>query len=171
MKKAIYICFLLIAIVGCKKNSYSDLLKAEGKLIDNYISRNNITVLTAEPSNWKENVYWQIPDAGVDNFYFHLVDAGDTSSAPIDSHNTVFIRFKRYGLEEHSDTLYNWTILDSPEPINTTEYTCTGWQIALKHMKYNGAQCKIICPSKLGFSDEKNSVTPYGYHLKITNIK
>lgn len=171
MKKAIYICFMLLAFIGCKKNSYSDLLKAEEKLIKNYISRNNITVVTTEPDEWKENVYWQIPDAGVDNFYFHLVNAGDTSSAPVDSYSTVFIRFKRYGLNEYPDTLYNWTTLDSAEPINTTEYTCSGWQIAINYMKYNGAQCKIICPSKLGFSEEKKSVTPYGYHLKITNIK
>jgi hypothetical protein len=44
---------------------------------------------------------------------------------------------------------------------------CTGWQVALKYMKYTDSQCKIICPSKMGFSEENSAVTPYGYDLKI----
>jgi FKBP-type peptidyl-prolyl cis-trans isomerase len=49
----------------------------------------------------------------------------------------------------------------------STSNTCSGWQIALQHMKHSGAECKIICPSKLGFTDQNSSVTPYGYDMKI----
>ena len=49
----------------------------------------------------------------------------------------------------------------------SSEQSCTGWQVALKYMKYTDSECKIICPSKLGFSNENSAVIPYGYDLKI----
>lgn len=175
MKKIVYICMLLAMLCGCKEknNIYSDLLKAERELIADYIKREGIIVVTEEPKSiaeWGENVYWKLPD--YDNFYFHLVSEGDTTQAEIESGESVLLRFKRYTLDEYADTLYNWTTLDNPEPIKlqymvNSDYSCTGWQLAIKHMKYSDAQCKIICPSKLGFEEENSTVTPYGYELKI----
>jgi hypothetical protein len=174
MKHLVYILFLLVVASSCNSNTYSKELKKEQKLIDNYISRNKIQVVTEEPQVWYDNLYWQVPD--YDYFYFHLVTSGDTASAEVKQGKDVLIRFKRYTLEEYADTLYNWTTADSPDPIKLqylidSEYSCVGWQLAIKYMKHKGAECKIICPSKLGFDEEKTSVTPYGYDLKITNIK
>ena len=39
--------------------------------------------------------------------------------------------------------------------------------MAVKLMKYTDAQCEIIVPSKLGFTEDQTSVTPYVYILKI----
>ena len=169
--KVVYLLLLILTFSACKEtNVYSDLLKEERKLIEDYIARNGITVVTEEPQEWGEKVYWQVPD--YDNFYFHLVDQGDTTQTEIEAKEIVLLRFKRYTLDEYADTLYNWTTQDSPEPIKfqymiNSDNSCTGWQMAVKYMKYPGAQCKIICPSKLGFSEENSSVTPYGYDLKI----
>lgn len=181
MKTKIIFILLAVALCGtaCKKNNvYSDLLKAERKLIESYIQTHNIHVVDSieMPTVWEDNMYWKVPD--YDNFYFHLVALGDTTQAELEKNEVVCLRFIRYGLEPYTDTLYNWTTLDSPNPIKftydplrvTSEQTCLGWQLALKHMKYKGSQCKIICPSKLGFSEENSSVTPYAYDLKITNI-
>lgn len=172
MKKVIYIGLLLLLATACNENNniYSDLLKAERELIENYIQRHGIVVVDEEPTEWGENVYWKVPD--YDNFYFHLVQAGDTTQSEVKSSDRVLLRFKRYTLDEYADTLSNWSTLDNAEPVKlqymvNSETSCTGWQLAIQNMKYTNAQCKIICPSKLGFDEENSTVTPYGYDLKI----
>ena len=170
-KLAYLILLVVLTCSACKNNNvYSDLLKEERKLIESYIQRQGITVVTEEPTEWGEKVYWQVPDA--DNFYFHLVARGDTTQAELEANEDVLLRFNRYTLNDPADTIYNWTILDNPNPVKlqymvSTEQSCTGWQIALKYMKYTDSQCKIICPSKLGFGEENSAVIPYGYDLKI----
>lgn len=172
MKKILYLGILLLLVTACKENYniYSDQLKAERELIESYIKRKGIKVVTEEPEIWADNVYWKHPD--YDNFYFRLEQLGDTMQPEIEALDPVLLRFKRYTLEEYADTLSNWTTLDNPEPVRleymvSGETSCTGWQVALTHMKYTNSHCKIICPSKLGFDEEKNSVTPYAYDLKI----
>jgi hypothetical protein len=130
-----------------------------------------INVVYEEPTTWENNTYWKLPD--YDNLYFQLVERGDTTQE-FEAKDIVNLRYKRYTLEEHADTISNWSIQDNPNAIEVqymvqTDQSCTGWQMAIKYMKYNKAQCRIICPSKLGFSQENSSVTPYGYDLKITN--
>ena len=171
MKKIAYICLLLLMVASCKNNNvYKDLLKEEEKLIESFIKRNNIVVVEEQPEVWGENVHWKLPD--YDDFYFHLVAQGDTAQPEVQENDMVLLRLKQYGLEAYTDTIYCWTTLDSPEPIKlqymvASENSCTGWQLAIKYMKYTGAECKIICPSKLGFEEANSSVTPYGYDLKI----
>lgn len=178
MKKIQWIMMgiVLMLTYSCKSNIYSEQLKAERALIENYIARQGIVVVDTLPADdkWGEKVYYRVPD--YDNFYFHMVELGDTLSsaeeAEIESGEIVLLRYKRYTLNEYPDTIYNWTTMDSSEPIKlqymvNSKTSCTGWQVALKYMRYSDSQCKIICPSKMGFSDENSSVTPYGYDLKI----
>lgn len=159
-----------IILTGCNENTYSDDLKEEQKLIENFIQRQGILVVTEEPTEWKENVYWKLPD--YDNYYFHLVNAGDTTSAELEAKDIVFLRYRQYTLNAYADTVSCWTTLDTPNPVElqfkvTSSSSCAGWQIALQHMKHSGAECKIICPSKLGFSEQNSQVIPYGYDMKI----
>ena len=172
-KKILFLALIAIFFAACKRNNvYSELLKAEHNLIKAYILRQGIIVVDSieMPKVWRENMYWKVPDH--DNFYFHLVEQGDTTQHEIKLQETVLLRFKRYTLDEYADTLYNWTTQDNPDPIKfqymiSNENSCIGWQTAVKYMKYPGAQCKIICPSKMGFDEENNTVTPYGYDMKI----
>jgi hypothetical protein len=170
-KTSIYIVlFVGIILVGCNNNTYSDALKEEEKLIENFIKRNNIEVVTEKPTEWKENVYWKVPD--YDNYYFHLVEVGDTTKPALQTKDILNLRYIQYTLEAYADTTRYWNTVDAPYPIElqykvSTEASCTGWQIALEYMQYSGAQCKIICPSKLGFSNENSNVIPYGYDMKI----
>lgn len=161
---------IVFILVGCNNNTYSDDLKEEQKLIENFIQRQGIQVVTEEPTEWKENVYWKLPD--YDNYYFHLVNPGDTASAELEAKDKVLLRYRQYTLEAYADTISNWTTLDNPNPVElqymvSSSSSCTGWQIALQYMKHSDAECKIICPSKLGFSDQNSSVIPYGYDMKI----
>lgn len=161
----------LVALTACSDStSYSNQLEEEEKLIDNFISRQGITVVDEEPAQWGEKVYWRIPD--YDNFYFHLVSQGDTASAEVETNDLINLRYIRYTLEAYADTLRMWNTVDYNDAIKFKYWTsndnaCTGWQVAVKYMKHSGAQCKIICPSKLGFDSENSSVIPYGYDMKI----
>lgn len=163
---------LLMICYACNSNIYSEQLKKERALIENYIARQGIVVVDTLPADdaWSENLYYRVP--GYDNFYFHMVQLGDTTEPELESGETVLLRFKRYTLDEYPDTIFNWTTMDSADPIKlqykiNSETSCPGWQVALEYMKYPDSQCKIICPSKMGFSEESSSVTPYGYDLKI----
>ena len=161
---------IVFVLIGCNNNTYSDDLKEEQKLIENFIQRQGIQVVTEEPSEWADNVYWKLPD--YDNYYFHLVQRGDTTSAELEAKDKVLLRYRQYTLEAYADTVSFWTTLDSPNPVElqymvSSQASCTGWQLALQYMKYSGAECKIICPSKLGFTDQNSNVIPYGYDMKI----
>lgn len=163
---------VLLIAYGCNSNIYSEQLKKERALIESYIKRTGIQVVDTLPANdaWTENLYYRVP--GYDNFYFQMVELGDTTQPELEAEEVVLLRFKRYTLNEYPDSLFNWGTMDSADPIRlqymvNSETSCTGWQIALQYMKYHESQCKIICPSKMGFSEENASVTPYGYDLKI----
>lgn len=174
MKKIqlILVGLILLVAYGCNSNIYSEQLKKERKLIESYIARHGLIIVDTLPADdqWEENIYYRVPEG--DNCYFHLVALGDTTFPEIEKEDEVLLRFKRYTLDEYPDTLSNWGTMDSADPIKleymvNSETSCTGWQIALQHMKYHDSQCKIICPSKMGFSEENSTVTPYGYDLKI----
>lgn len=178
MKKLLYVSLLLFVLIGCKNNNvYKDLLKQEEELIESFIKRNNITVVDEEPQEWGDNVYWKVGE--YDDFYFHLVSVGDTTLDEVEAGDKISVRFREYTLVEYADTLFNWNTNDHPMPVTflynphaaTSEATCVGWQLAIKYMKYPKAECKIICPSKLGFTEANSSVTPYGYDLKRTDIQ
>lgn len=168
-KSYIFLLFLVVCVSCSNSSSYSDQLKAEEKLIASFIARQGLVIVEDEPQEWGEKVYWKVPD--YDNFYFHLVSPGDTSFA-VETGDNVNLRFIRYTLEAYADTMRVWNTDDNPNPVRfqywkNDENACTGWQVAVKYMKYHQAQCKIICPSKLGFRTENRSVTPYGYDIKI----
>lgn len=184
------ILFLVMTVLcvatGCNNNTYSNLRNKEDKLIANYISRNGLVILTEEPTTdyvWGEKEYYKVQ--GYDNFYFHLISRGD--SVYIDSisptkqdtvdlsivlNDVVIARYRQFALTENADTLSYWTTLEQAYPYefhygNTSECECVAWHLAVKMMKYPDSQCEIIVPSKLGFSNEQSTVTPYVYILKI----
>ncbi|MBO7457160.1 MAG: DUF4827 family protein [Paludibacteraceae bacterium] len=188
MKRSILLGLMGVALItiGCNNNTYSRLRDQEDKLIANYISRNGLQIVTEEPGPdhiWGEKEFYKV--AGVDNCYFHLISRGDSvridsiSPTKIDTVNLKIIandlivaRYKQFGLTEHADTLSYWSTLDQAFPyefhyLNTSECESTAWHLAVRLMKYPDSQCEIIVPSKLGFSQEQSSVTPYVYIIKI----
>ena len=188
MKKSFLIGLIGMAFLasGCSSNTYSRLRDQEDRLIANYISRNNLQIVKEEPSSdhvWGEKEFYKI--TGVDNCYFHLISSGDSvrydtvSASRIDTidqkiiaNDLIVARYKRFGLTENADTVSYWTTLDQAFPyefhyMNLSECEATAWHLAIRLMKYPESQCEIIVPSKLGFSAEQSSVTPYVYILKI----
>ena len=174
MKKTILMLLLGLGLMtaGCTSNTYSRLRDKEDKLIANYISRNGLQIIEEEPAEdhqWGPKEYYKV--SGYDNLYFHLIQRGDTSYEIVPN-DLIVARYKQFELTENADTLSYWTTLDQAFPKefhyqNGVECECAGWHVAVKLMKYTDAQCEIIVPSKLGFTEDQTSVTPYVYILKI----
>lgn len=191
MKKSILLWLVGVVIIaaGCNGNTYSRLRDKEDRLIANYLSRNNYTIVTEEPDDnhvWGEKEFYKV--TGVDNLYFRLISRGDsvlvdslsdgkkdTLDLSIVANDVIIARYKRWELTENADTLSYWTTLEQAYPyefhyLNTTECEAVAWHLAVGLMKYPNSICEIIVPSKLGFSADQSTVTPYAYLLKI-NVK
>ena len=173
--KTIILSLLGIALLASCSNTttYSRQLNAEKKLIKNFISRNHLHIVTELPADtaWTDSTYYQVP--GYDNLYFHLIRRGATEGKePIAVSEHVVMRYKKYTLTENADTISYWSPLDSAYPVEfmyLTDYqnACTAWHEAVGLMEYSGSECTIICPSKQGFTADQNTVTPYGYQLRM----
>lgn len=174
MKKTVFFLLIGIALIGagCQGNTYSNLRNKEKKLIKNYISRNDLNILTEEPDEdyvWGEKDYYKVE--GYDDLYFHLRYRGD--SGEVIANDLIVTRYKKFELTEGADTLSYWTTLDQAHPYefqygNLSSCEAQGWHMAVKLMKNTNSECEVIVPSKLGFDAEQMSVTPYVY---IMNIK
>lgn len=187
MKRIIFaVLTVLVVVLSACNQTYSNLRRAEDRLIANYISRNQLNIMYEEPESdyvWAEKDYLKVP--GYDNFYFHLIERGDSvrydtiSDTRIDTvdlkimaNDLIVVRYKQFELTEYADTMSYWTTLDQAYPyefhyLNTSDCEAVGWHLAVKYMKYPNSQCQIIQPSKLGFDVDQNTVTPYGYIMKI----
>ena len=166
---------LLVALVfsSCSNTqTYAEQLKAEKELIADYIKRNNIKVVSEFPTEfpWAENVY-VLTKSGL---YFHLVSEGDTGvdADTLVANDLVVPRYYQYTLNAKSDTVVsNWNTVDYPYPttFNYLDQTqvCVGWHEAVSYMKRNNSRAKFIVHSKIGFSDARDAVIPYGYEMKI----
>ena len=172
MKKILILISVLGLVYACNYGTYADSLKAEKKLISNFITRQQIHVINNEPQRdqWGEKDYLKVD--GYDDFYFHLVNGGDTEGDTVKVNDVVIVRYIKYTLDAVADTADYLTTLTEPHPTeikfgSVSENSCTAWHVAIQKMRYSGAECKIICPSKLGFTADNTSVTPYGYDIKI----
>lgn len=186
MKKTILLLLIGMAMIatGCNSNTYSRLRDKEDKLIKNYLSRNNINILTEEPDEdyvWGEKDYYKV--SGYDDLYFHLCKQGDTTYT-VKVNDVIVARYKKFELTEDPDTVSYWTTLDQAHPYEfyygitsgtsdgyTSICESIGWHEAVRLMKHPRAECEVIVPSKQGFSDDETSVTPYVYIIRIVQIK
>ena len=165
------VAVVLAGLAACTSaTAYSTQLKNEKKLIADYIKRNHITIIYEEPAydKWQPNEYLEVGDY----CYFNLTKMGDTMTDSIETGDVIEMRYRKYTLDVNSDTISYWSTNEVSHPIEfqynvSSTSSCSGWHYALKYMRYSGAEGKLICPSKLGFTEDGNSVTPYGYDLKF----
>lgn len=188
MKHLLYISAALLSVIllaGCRQTSttsYSALLNKEKTLMREYIKRNDITVVDTLPSTEaflkNPKLYYEVQ--GYDRLYYHLDRLGDSikivgndtfNLESVRRGDNIIMRYKQFTLTEYPDTADYWTTLNAPYP---TEFkymvdnnTCTAWHVAVQLMKYGDSECTILVPSKFGDTMAQNSVTPYGYKLKM----
>ena len=182
-------CIFTFAFSSCNnEETYADQLQQEKELINNYIRRNNIEIISTVPASdvaWNEHEYIN-PQS---NMYFNLQKPG-IGTDTIESGDIVTVRFKSYSLDENPDSILNWTTVQYPYPPTFTyQYipkqstsapaeACRAWHIALSYMKKSESEAKIIVPSKMGFTaltanpywgtvDDETTATPRVYILRL----
>ncbi len=175
--KQIFLILSLIISVGlisiaCNDDNvtYAEELKNEKELIADFIKRQNIKVVTTMPTDfpWEDNVYFK-SKTGV---YFRLTNKGDFATADsIVRSDNIVTRFDQYTLGLKSDTVSSYSTINFPYPtefkyLDLTQ-ACTAWHEAVSYMKYNNAECQLIVPSKLSFSQFSRPATPIGYDMTI----
>lgn len=169
MKSKFLSLLLLLIMVACENSTnYSQLLKAEEELIQDWLLRNEITLLdefpadtvfgTNEMYHFEEGIYFQLIEKGV----------GDT----LRTGDKLVLRYKQSTLDVYPMVEDYWTTQDRPYP-NEISYgslsnSCEGWQRAFEIMKKSEAHARIIVPSKLG--RDNSEVIPYVYEMKIRRI-
>ena len=187
MKRISYLFFLIflasIFASSCSSSkTYSQQLDDEKSLIDGFIKRNNIKVVSTFPTDtpWVtkgKDIYVLTPSG----LYFHMINPGDSLKSKdvlgvtVQVKNTVVPRFKQYSLGIVSDTISNWSTMNyeytSDFVYGDPTQSCKAFQEAVSYMLRNNSEAKLIVPSHIGFNSNMVSVTPLGYDLKIKFLK
>lgn len=163
---ALIMCFSAIGLVSCMSTtSYSKELEAEEKLIEQWLQRNNVTLLDDFPEDslfgWNEMYHFK------DGIYFQMFDKGEGDT--LVAGDVIILRYRSSTLEDNAIVEDYWTTQDRPYPneitYGSTNNSCKGWNAAFEIMKRSGSHARIIVPSKLGFDDSQ--VIPYVYEMKI----
>ncbi len=198
MKKTIlsFFAFLLcgVAFQACDNTkTYAEMLDDEKKAIKEYISDNNITVISQSEfykndstTNLANNEYVQLA-SGV---YMQIVDKGSSNPADtVKNNDLVLVRFKEYGIMSN-DSLSNLGLSDVVDAFKYTVTTSSiagiftqgymyrtysstavpaGWLVALTYVR-DKAHVKLIVPSKMGHSTAQQRVYPYAYDIRKFQI-
>lgn len=186
MKRLNYIVIFLISMLvitsSCnKRKTYADLLKAESKAIDKFISKNKLVILQDFPKEgqFKDNEFYKDPATGV---YYNIIETGDTINYKLKVGDDVHVRFKglRYFSTDNDSTEYdNMDPNRSPWPETFTyrgevnlearslySNTTSGWVAPLKHIGHTG-RVKMIIPFTWGSQSDQQAYTPTYYDAVV----
>ncbi len=196
MKKLTLFLFSLLAIglviQGCSgTKTYAEMLEDEENAIKNFISNNNIRVISqsefyAQDSMTADDEYVQLA-SGV---YMNIVSKGvDDLTDTVRNNDEILVRFVEYNLLDEDTTLSN---LSEPRYVDAFRYIVTsssvagiftegymysyygsavpaGWLVPLTYIR-NMAHVRLIVPSDMGHSTAMASVIPYFYDIRKYQI-
>ena len=162
------VCAIFMSVSCERSSNYSQLLKAEQRLIDDYLAREGYTLLDEFPEDtvFREREMYHFPDG----IYIQILEkgTGDTLRRGDD----IILRYRQMTLDEYALVEDYWSTLDRPYPneivMGDLTNSCEGWQAAFDVMKRSGAHANVIVPSQLG-RDNMN-VVPYLYEMKIRAV-
>ena len=120
---------------ACENSTnYSKLLEAEEELIEDWLSRNGITLLDEFPADtvFADNEMYHFEDG----IYFQLKEKGIGDTLRIG--DKLNLRYKQSTLDIYPVEESYWTTQDRPYPNEITygslTYSCKGWQKAFELM-------------------------------------
>lgn len=188
--KMVLLCIGVIGLASCSHSAtaYSKLLKQEKALMREYIKRHGYVITHTLPTDEEfmqnEKLFYAVQ--GYDRLYYRLDHRGDSIGVdsvrmdtvvipPIRRGDKVSIRYRQFTLTQHPDTMEYWTTKNAAYPDEfrymTDSKACQAWHVAVQLMRYPRSECTILVPSKFAGEAADNSVTPYGFQLKIVNVK
>lgn len=157
----------VVLLSACESSqNYSKLLEQEQLKIDQFMERNNYSVLTEFPADsvlligqW----YRFDPEA----IYICIESLGEGKA--VVAGDELAIRYIQSTLDEFPLVVSYWTTQDKAYPDQLIKgsliKSCQGWDDAFGLMRFNGTIAQVIVPSKLGFSGAASSVTPFHYKI------
>lgn len=154
---------------GCSKTkTYAEKMKAEKKAIERFMDRNGYVVIGNYPDDgvFKPNEFYRTSEGlymnVIDSQYNPGINKGDTFAVG----NVVTVRFKVMQSFMTDTTRYtNWESYVPEEFVYgriNTQKVPEGWGFPLRYVK-NYALVKLIIPSVIGTTANKNAVTPVFY--------
>lgn len=161
MKKIIIASFIGLVAIGvfssCNKSrTYAQRLGDERKTIEQFIDKNDITILREYPKDsvFKEKEFYLDP-SGV---YYNVIDSGN--GRRIRTGEEFYIRFKglTYISDDDTTTFSNIQSLQ-PEVLvygNTSTYLSTAWVTPLRNVG-NRAKVKMIVPFNAGLASDNQA--------------
>lgn len=183
MKKIIIASLIGIVAIGilssCNKSrTYAQRLGDEQKVIEQFIDRNDITVLREYPKDsvFKEKEFYFDSSSGV---YYNVIYSGNGEK--IIKGENVAIRYKDLEYLSGNDTVkYSNIFSQYPEELtygNTSTYTSAAWAVPIKNVSYY-AKVKMIVPFSMGLSSDNQAYRTayyeeleYKYSHGVTVVK
>lgn len=195
MKKFLYIMLVsLVAVLvstSCNREKrYADYVDDENKLMDKYISRKNIKVVSLKPETvegeWLDEngapIYYKTPSG----LLYHQIALGDTTAPLPKVSATASVRYDGYNLWD--DLVYSTSEKYSASPIDfkiqsTASSSSTygvGFQEAVRYL-HKGGKCSAIISFKIGNGEnstiknkvlsDKDQYTPMMYEIRLVNVE
>ncbi|MDR0829307.1 MAG: DUF4827 domain-containing protein [Prevotellaceae bacterium] len=180
IKKILLLSILAIFCFSCEKSTnYSAQLKAEKKLIEHYLAKNNIEVVN---TFIMDSILDTVPQKifyhnGEDSIYFRLISKG--TGKVVETGDRVQVRYIESTLDDNPIVESYMTTSDLELPIEVifgdlpsasskVNYNSVGWQSAIRLMHSSEAVAEFIVPSRIGLkkAEANNKLTPY--HYKFT---
>ncbi len=155
-----------------KRKTYADLLRDEIRIIDRFISKNNIVVLETFPADtvFASNEFFRDQATGV---YFNIIDKGETGPASIPE--DIYVRYdglRLLTLDDKDTTTYstlqaataNTLTYRGPVTLPTKQMygdSTPAWAVPLRYIGHKG-RAKMIVPFNMGSRTEiSNNYTTY----------
>lgn len=177
-------------VINMKKiDGYGMQIEKEKEIISDYIDENKISVISQSDfissgyiTDINKNQYVHLSSGA----YMQIIDRGDIQdNNKIKNGKTIIASFSEYNIYSNEITLSNEL---SPFVYNETSYSISGQFVSGKMMEmygssvpagflvpleyiYNGANIKLIIPSKLGHQKAIRDVIPYFYEMKIKSVQ
>lgn len=195
MKKFLYVVFVSLVSVlvstSCSRDkSYADYVHDENELIDKYIKRHKIKVVSTRPENiqgeWLDEngdtIYYKTPSG----LLYHQISLGDTTAPETKVSSRAYVRYDGYNLwddlvystsEKYSASPQSFLIQN--KPASTSTYGA-GFQEAVRYLR-KGGKCSAIISFKIGNGEnstitnkilsDKDQYTPMMYEIRLVNVE
>lgn len=194
MKKFLYIVFasIVFALVStsCNRDKrYADYVQDENELMDKYISRKGIKIVSFKPEQtegeWLDEkgapIYYKTPSG----LLYHQISLGDTTAVPPKVSSRAYVRYEGYNLWD--DLVYSTSekYAASPQSFliqnqSTSSTFGVGFQEAVSYL-YKGGKCSAIISFKIGNGEnasvnnkvlsDKDLYTPMMYEIRLVNVE
>ena len=158
---------LIVTVSACSSTeTYIEKLKKERKLINGFISDNDIVVLDKYPEDgvFEKNQYYRDDSTGI---YFQVVDPGNNERA-VKEKTKVFLRYSDAYYLDVDTVKYNNISMIGVEPMefiygNTHTYTCATTNSTQQYHMYMFLSPACALPlEKIGNHAEIKLIVPFG---------